>query len=225
MSDRSELQNSLPDAMRNQSRGEEIANSISHGMALLAMLIGAPILIMHAMQQGESGQVLGAVVFSATAILLYSSSSVYHALPEGKTKRIFRIIEHSAIFLLIAGTYTPFTLGVLKGIWGWTLLGLVWSLAALGVAMKVFEWKSHPLLSTGLYLFMGWIVVLAINPLFASMPTAGLLWLLSGGLFYTVGVVFFVTDSKLQYGHLIWHLFVMGGTTCHYFAVLWYANG
>jgi hemolysin III len=155
--------------------------------------------------------------------LLYLSSTVYHALAPGRAKNLFRVIEHSAIFLLIAGTYTPFTLGVLKGPWGWTLFGLVWGLAAAGVAMKVFERRVHPLFSTGLYLFMGWIIILAVNPTLARMPAAGLIWLTAGGLFYTIGVLFFITDSKFRYGHLIWHLFVMAGTICHYFAVLWYA--
>jgi hemolysin III len=178
---------------------------------------------MHAVRQGAKGLVVGNSVFSATAILLYLSSTLYHALAPGKAKRVFRIIEHSAIFLLIAGTYTPFTLGILKGAWGWTLFGLVWGLAVAGVALKTFERISHPIVSTGLYLLMGWLIVLAVNPILAKVPTAGLLWLIAGGLSYTVGVVFFATDSQLKYGHLIWHLFVMGGTTCHYFVVLWYA--
>lgn len=208
---------------REQSRGEELANSISHGIALVATLVGTPFLIMNAVRQGAAALVVGASVFSATAMLLYLSSTLYHALAPGKAKRVFRIIEHSAIFLLIAGTYTPFTLGVLKGAWGWTLFGLIWSLAVAGVALKVFERKSHPIASTGLYLLMGWLIVLAVNPLLAKVPTAGLLWLIAGGLSYTVGVVFFALDSQLRYGHLLWHLFVMVGTTCHYFAVLWYA--
>lgn len=212
-----------PGSLHQQSRGEELANSISHAIALLVMLVGTPFLIMNALRQGAAGQVIGSSIFSATAILLYLSSTLYHALAPGKVKRLFRIIEHSAIFLLIAGTYTPFTLGILKGVWGWTLFGLVWGLAVAGVMLKVFVRKPHPIASTSLYLFMGWLIILAINPLLARVPTAGLLWLLSGGLFYTIGVAFFATDSKLQYGHLIWHLFVIGGTTCHYFAVLWYA--
>ncbi|WP_231897144.1 PAQR family membrane homeostasis protein TrhA [Vreelandella subglaciescola] len=149
---------------------------------------------------------------------------IYHALTPGKIKDIFQVIDHSAIFLLIAGTYTPFTLGVLKGTWGWTLFGIVWSIAAAGIALKVFQGISHPLIYTGLYLLMGWLIVFAIKPLMATMPTAGLLWLIAGGLFYTLGVVFFVADSKLKFGHFVWHLFVIGGTVCHYFAILWYAS-
>ncbi len=213
----------LAGAQREQSHAEEIANSISHGIGLVTALVGAPFLIMHAARHGDAGFIVGTSVFSATMIFLYLASTLYHALPMGKTKGVFRVIEHSAIFLLIAGTYTPFTLGVLRGAWGWTLLGVVWGLAIVGVALKVFDKASHPILSTGLYLLMGWVVVIAVDPLFASVPTAGLLWLLAGGLSYTAGVVFFATDSRLQYGHLIWHLFVMAGTACHYFAVLWYA--
>lgn len=208
---------------REQSRTEELANSISHAIALIAVLVGTPFLIISAMRQGDVGLVVGASVFSATAIILYLSSTAYHLLASGRAKRVFRIIDHSAIFLLIAGTYTPFTLGVLKGAWGWTLFGLIWGLAVIGVAMKTLQKMSHPIFSTSLYLLMGWLVIIAINPLLANLPTEGLLWLLAGGLSYTLGVVFFATDSRLRYGHMIWHFFVMGGTTCHYFAILWYA--
>ena len=208
---------------REQSQAEEIANSISHGIGLVAALVGTPFLIMHAIRHGDTGFIVGTSVFSATMIFLYLASTLYHALPMGKAKGVFRVIEHSAIFLLIAGTYTPFTLGVLRGAWGWTLLVVVWGLAIVGVALKVFDKASHPILSTGLYLLMGWIVVIAVDPLLARVPTAGFLWLLAGGLSYTAGVAFFATDSRLQYGHLIWHLFVIAGTACHYFAVIWYA--
>ena len=208
---------------REQSQGEEIANSISHGIGLAAALIATPFLIKQAARHGDVGFVVGASLFSATAIFLYLASTLYHALPVGKTKRVFRILEHSAIFLLIAGTYTPFTLGVLHGSWGWILLTTIWTLAAAGVVLKVFYGTSFPILSTALYLLMGWMVVIAINPLVAKVPTPGLLWLIAGGLSYTLGVVFFAIDSRLRYAHLIWHLFVIGGTTCHYFAVLWYA--
>ena len=208
---------------REQSQGEEIANSISHGIGLVATLGGTPFLIMHAARYGDAGFFVGTSLFSATIILLYLASTLYHALPMGKAKRVFRVIEHSAIFLLIAGTYTPFTLGVLSGAWGWTLFGVVWSLAAIGVALKVFNKASHPIVSTGLYLLMGWLIVIAVDPLFAKVPTSGLLWLIAGGLSYTAGVAFFATDSRLRYGHLIWHLFVIAGTVCHFFAVLWYA--
>jgi len=208
---------------RPQSQGEEIANSISHGLALVAALAGTPYLILQAERHGDAHFVVGATIFAATMILLYLSSTLYHALSAGKAKRVFRVIEHSAIFLLIAGTYTPFTLGVLRGAWGWTLLGIVWSLAAVGVVLKVFNKGAHPVLSTVNYLMMGWLVVIAVDPMIARIPTAGLLWLIAGGVSYTAGVAFFALDSRLKYGHLIWHLFVMTGTACHYVAVLGYA--
>lgn len=214
----------IRDASREQSRGEEVANSISHGMTLIAMLIGTPYLIMSALHQGDVAEIIGKSVFAVTAILLYFSSAVYHGLTAGRAKRVFRVIEHSAIFFLIAGTYTPFTLGVLKGVWGWTIFALVWSLVVIGVSLKVFEKEPHPVISISLYLLMGWIMVVAAYPLFVKMPTEGLLLLVAGGLFYTLGAGFFITDSKLKYGHLMWHFFVMGGTACHYFAVLWYAG-
>ncbi len=210
-------------AGRQPSQGEEIANSISHGLALVAALVGTPYLLIHAARHEDGWFVIGASIFAATMIFLYLSSTLYHALPVGKAKRVFRIIEHSAIFLLIAGTYTPFTLGVLRGAWGWTLLGLVWGLAATGVALKVFNKGTHPILSTSLYLLMGWLIVFAVDPLVARVPTTGLAWLVAGGVSYTAGVVFFALDSRIRYGHLVWHLFVMTGTACHYFAVLGYA--
>jgi hemolysin III len=214
---------SLATNKRAQSRDEEIANSISHGLALVAALVAAPLLVLHAMRQGDAGFVAGASVFAATVVLLYLASTLYHALPAGHAKRVFRVIEHSAIFLLIAGTYTPFTLGVLRGAWGWTLLALVWVLAVAGVVLKALNRMSHPVLSTGLYLLMGWLIVIAAQPLIARVPAPGLLWLVAGGLAYTAGVIFFALDSRLRYGHFIWHLFVMAGTACHYFAVLGYA--
>ena len=208
---------------REQSQAEEIANSISHGIGLIATLVGTPFLIIHAARQGDAGFIVGTSLFSVTMILLYLASALYHALPVGKAKRCLRIIEHSAIFFFIAGTYTPLTFGVLRGAFGWTLFGIVWGLAAAGAALKAFGKASHPILSAGLYLLMGWLIVIAVKPLFDKMPTAGLIWMIAGGLSYTAGVAFFVTDSRLKYGHLIWHLFVIAGTTCHYFAVLWYA--
>ena len=208
---------------RTQSLDEEIANSLSHGLGLIAALVASPFLILDAARHGGAGVIVGASIFAATMVLLYLASTLYHALPSGGAKRVFRVIEHSAIFLLIAGTYTPFTLGVLHGPWGWTLLGLVWGLALAGVTLKALNRLSHPVLTTGLYLLMGWLILIAVAPLSARVPASGLLWLVAGGLAYTIGVAFFALDSRLRYGHFIWHLFVMAGTACHYFAVLGYA--
>lgn len=209
---------------REQSRGEEIANSISHGIGLVAALGATPFLISHAVRSGVTGYIVGTSLFAASMVLLYLASTLYHSLPQGKAKSVFQVIEHSAIFLLIAGTYSPFTLGLLRGAWGWTIFGLVWGLAVVGMVLKSLNRLFHPIVSTGLYLLMGWLILIAINPLTSLVPAAGLLWLGAGGLAYTIGVVFFVAESRIKYGHFIWHLFVMAGTTCHYFAVLWYAD-
>ncbi|NTV12333.1 MAG: hemolysin III family protein [Desulfobulbaceae bacterium] len=207
---------------RDQSRSEELANSLSHGIGLLAALAATPYLISHAGRRGDAIFVFATSLFAFTIVLLYLGSTLYHALRTGKAKRVFQIIEHSAIYLLIAGTYSPLTLGVLRGAWGWSMFGVVWGLAVAGVALKALGKASHPLISTTLYVLMGWIIVIAAKPLLTMTPIPGLLWLVAGGLAYTTGVAFYSNDYRLRYGHLIWHFFVLAGTTCHYFAVLWF---
>ncbi len=207
---------------RPQTLGEEIANSLSHGLALLGALIAAPILIV-AVSPLSAANIVGAAVFAATMVLLYFTSTLYHALPQGRAKRVFMKLDHGAIYLFIAGSYTPFALGVMGGAWGWTLFGLVWTMAVAGVTLKAFDRLSHPWLSTGLYLLMGWLVLIAAVPLVQRVPSAGLALLVAGGVAYTAGVVFFMLDSRVRYAHAIWHVFVAAGTTLHYFAVLGYA--
>ncbi len=207
---------------RPQTLGEEIANSISHGVALLAALAGVPFLLV-SVSHLAAANIVGAAVFGATMILLYLTSTLYHALPMGRAKQVFMKLDHGAIYLFIAGSYTPFALGALGGPWGWTLFGLVWGMAALGITLKAFDRLSHPWLSTGLYLAMGWIVLIAAVPLVERVPTAGVTLLVAGGLAYTVGVVFFLLDNKVRYAHAIWHAFVAVGTGLHFFAVLGYA--
>ena len=208
---------------RPQSRGEEIANSVSHGVGLLGALAGAPILIISAARHGTAMNVVAVSIFSGTTILLYLASTLYHAMPPGRAKNVFRTLDHGAIYLLIAGTYTPFTLGVLRGPWGWSLFGVVWGLAILGVVLKAVNVLRHPVLSTALYITMGWLVVIAIRPLWLHLPAAGGLLLLMGGIAYTGGVAFYTADH-VRYRHFLWHLFVLAGTVCHYFAVLLYAS-
>jgi hemolysin III len=208
---------------RPQTIGEEIANSVSHGLGMLAAIAGAPILIIFAVQDGGAANIVGSSVFAGTMILLYMTSTLYHALPKSRTKQVFQLLDHGAIFLLIAGTYTPFTLGVLRGGWGWTLFGLIWSLALAGIILKVVCGAKYPKLSMILYLTMGWIVVIAVKMLWLNISVWGLFWLLAGGIAYTVGVVFFMIDEKVRYSHFIWHLFVIAGTSCHFVAVLWYS--
>jgi hemolysin III len=207
---------------RPQSLGEEIANSVSHGVALLAAIAAVPFLIASARRLSATSFV-GTIVFAVTMVLLYLASTLYHALPAGRAKRIFLKLDHGAIYLFIAGSYTPFALGALGGPWGWTLFGLVWSLAAIGVTLKAFDRLSHPWWSTGLYLVMGWLVLIAAVPLVERVPLPGVMWLVAGGLAYTTGVVFFVLDSRVRYAHAVWHGFVVAGTGCHFFAVLGYA--
>ena len=188
---------------RPQSFGEEMANSVSHGVALLATVAATPVLIIAAVQRGGADSIVGASVFSATMVLMYLTSTLYHALPRNRAKQVFQILDHGAIFLLIAGTYTPFTLGVLRGMWGWTLFGLVWSLALTGIVLKIVYVAWYQRFSTFLYLVMGWLVVIALKVLLLHVSTWGLIWLLSGGLAYTVGVVFFLVDERIRYSHFI----------------------
>ena len=207
---------------RPQSPGEEIANSVSHGVGLVAALVAFPVLVVGGLQHGASA-VVGAAVFGATMSLLYLTSTVYHALPENRAKRLFQILDHGAIYLLIAGTYTPFTLGPLRGPWGWTLFGMIWALALFGVVLKSMGGIRFHRLSTALYLAMGWLVVIAAKPLWLHVPGWGLFWLGAGGVAYTVGVGFYVASHRTRYAHFIWHLFVLTGTSCHFVAVLNYA--
>jgi len=208
---------------RPQLPGDEIANSLSHGAGLVAALVGALFLVVTAVQRGSINFIVGASVFATTMVLLYLVSTLYHALPRSRAKDVLLVCDHAAIFLFIAGTYTPFTLGVLWGAWGWTLFGLVWGLAVAGIAFKVIGGAArYHKLSTGVYLGMGWLFLIAAGPVWQRMPLAGLLWVLAGGIAYTVGVGFFVTE-KVRYNHLVWHLFVLAGTACHFVAVWHYA--
>lgn len=205
-----------------QTLGEEIANAVSHGVGLLAALIAVPLLIISAVDRGSASEVFGASVFATAIVLMYSASTLYHAWPRNRVKRLFQALDHGAIYLLIAGTYTPFTLGVLRGPWGWTLFAIIWGLALGGILSKAFSRKPRPHLSTTFYLTMGWIIVIAAKPLLEHLPAWGLFWLVAGGLAYTAGVAFYLA-KRLRYSHFIWHLFVIAGTSCHFIAVQWYA--
>jgi len=206
-----------------RSRGEEIANGVSHGLGLLAAVVWAPILIISAVDEGSTAFLVGSCVFATTSILLYLMSTLYHSLPLGRSKSVFRILDHAAIYLLIAGTYTPFTLGALRGTWGWMLFGLVWGLAATGIVLKTTGSLWNPRWSTSLYVALGWLVLIAAKPVWDLVPAWGLFWLLAGGIAYTVGVVAFA-KARVRYSHFVWHLFVMVGTGCHTVAVWRYAS-
>jgi len=211
-------------ADRVQTPGEEIANAVTHGLAWLLALVALPLLVWQAQRRGGAADIVAASVFGATLVLLYGISTLYHALPAGAAKRWFCRFDHAAIYLLIAGSYTPFTLGVLHGPWGWSLFGVVWAAAAVGVAVKLLNRLRHPWLSTGLYVAMGWVAVVAAGPLVERMPLAGLAWLVAGGLCYTLGALVFMFDSRVRYAHAVWHLFVLAGSVCHFFAAFGYAR-
>jgi hemolysin III len=203
---------------RAQSRGEEIANTLSHGLALAAALVGLPFLLLAA-----GPHWLGASIFGATLLLLYLSSTLYHALPAGRAKQVWLQVDYGAIYFFIAGSYTPFALSALSatsGMWGWTLFALVWLLAIAGTVLKVLGRLSHPWLSTGLYVAMGWLVLVAAVPLVGQLSAQGLNWLVAGGMAYTAGVVFFAMDGRWRYAHAVWHGFVVLGSACHAGAVL-----
>ncbi len=206
---------------RAQTVGEEVANSISHGIATVAALIGLPVLIVGAQPKGQTA-VIGAAVFGVMTLFLYFVSTMYHSLAPNRAKRVFQRLDHSAIFLMIAGTYTPFTLGVLRGPVGWTLFAIIWTLAIAGVVMKATIGARYQTFSNVLYLAMGWLVIVAAKSMWTLVPGWGLFWLVAGGLSYTVGIVYFATDHH-PYRHFVWHLFVMTGTACHFMAVWRYA--
>lgn len=203
-----------------QSTGEELANSISHGIGLVAAIIGAPILLLAAFRHGSVFFLIGTIVFVATMVLLYLGSMLYHAWPRTPAKSLLQIFDHSAIFWLIAGTYTPFALGPLRGVWGWTMLGIVWALAVFGALFKVTHGPDrYRKFAIALYLGMGWLAVVFLRPLALAVPLPVVLWLVAGGIVYTAGVLFFVNE-RLRYGHFVWHLFVLTGSSCHFAAVL-----
>jgi len=207
---------------RQQSLGEEIANSVSHGIGLLLALAAFPILVLTALRRGDATEIAGAIVFGITMVLLYLSSTLFHAFPQCRTKRVFQVLDHSAIYLLIAGTYTPFTLGVLRGTWGWILFGLVWSMAVVGIVLKAIGGVRYNTVSTFVYIAMGWLVVIAADTVWTLVPKWGIFWLFAGGIAYTLGAVFFLAE-RIRFFHFVWHLFVIVGTACHFIAVLWYS--
>jgi hemolysin III len=204
---------------RQQSQGEEFANSITHGVALLATLLAVPFLF-HAIGHLGSARIFGIAVFAMTMVLLYLTSTLYHALPPSRAKALVLKLDHGAIYVFIAGTYTAFALGEVSSLLDWALLTLIWSIAIVGAVLKVFDRLKHPWLSTGLYLLVGWVALVAAVPLVERLPVAGLAWLVMGGIAYTVGVIFFLLDARLRYAHAVWHCFVATGTGCHFVAVL-----
>lgn len=198
---------------------EEVANTITHGIGLLLSVVGFVVLLVLAALRGTAWHIVACSIYGATLISLYTASTLYHAVISPRVKRALRIFDHSAIYLLIAGTYTPFLLVSLRGPWGWSLFGVIWGLALAGVLFKFWFVERFVILSTAVYIAMGWLVVIAAKPVITHVPFTALIWLLAGGLAYTGGVIFFAA-KRIPYSHAIWHLFVLAGSICHYFAVL-----
>ena len=201
--------------------GEEVAHVITHGLGAVLSLIALVLLVGVTWVRGDAWHLASNAIYGATLVILYSGSTLYHSARSPRWRHVAKVIDHGAIYLLIAGTYTPFTLVTLRGPWGWTLFGIVWGLALIGIVTEAW-WVYRPeKLATALYLILGWVVVIAIKPLQAALPAGGLFWLVAGGLCYSLGTIFYVM-KKTRYMHAVWHLFVLGGSVCHFLAVALY---
>ena len=205
-----------------QSLGEEIANSITHGIGAALGTAALVILVVFASLKGDAWQIVSFSIYGASLVILYTASTIYHAITNEKAKRYFRIMDVSSIFLLIAGTYTPITLLSLRGTgWGWTMFGLIWGLALIGIIFKTFFDGNYEKLSIILYVLMGWLAMIAIKPMIINLPPGLLFWIIIGGISYTVGIIFLAV-TKFRYSHTVWHLFVLGGSISHFFGILFY---
>jgi hemolysin III len=208
-------------AHERKERREELANSLTHGLGTAFAIAALVVMVVFASLRGSARHIVGAAFFGAGLVVLYLMSTLYHALPPGRAKRVMRVMDHAGIFLLIASTYTPLCLATLKGPWGWSLFGVVWGLAIVGITLKASLFHRMSWISTAIYLLMGWVVVIALVPLFQRLPAPGLAWLFGGGLFYSGGVIFY-RWHKLTYHHALWHLCVLAGSACHVACVLGY---
>ena len=208
-------------APKKYTHSEELVNMLTHGAGAILSLAGLIIMVSFAWKTGSIRNVIAVGIYGSTMVLLYTSSTLYHAVRSRRLKRLFRLLDHCMIFLLIAGTYTPLTLISLYGLWGWTLFGLIWGLAVTGIVITILAMDKTKWLALGIYIGMGWLAIIAIKPLMAALSLPGLLWISAGGLLYSVGIVFYVWH-RLPYNHAIWHLFVLGGTACHFVAILRY---
>jgi hemolysin III len=203
------------------SRGEETANRLTHALGAAFSVAGLVLMVVYSARYGDVWQVVSTAIFGATLVLLYTASTVYHSFQDERLSRVLQKFDHAAIFLLIAGTYTPFVLVTLRGPWGWSLFGVIWGMAAIGVVLKFWHAGRFTVLSTLIYIIMGWLVLIALKPLSAALPAGGMRLLVAGGLCYTGGAVFYLW-RRLPYHHAIWHLFVLGGSVCPWASVFWY---
>lgn len=205
---------------RELTRSEEVMNAVSHGIGVLLGITALVVLLVSASQSGNAWHMVSYSIYGATLIFLYLASTLYHSMPKGRVKDVFKIIDHSAIFLLIAGCYTPITLIALRGALGWTIFGIVWAIAIAGIVFKIFCIQKFKMLSTVMYVAMGWIIVFAIKPLAELLSMKSMVFLVAGGLIYTIGAVFYSLKG-LKYNHAIWHMFVLGGSACHFFTMFY----
>ena len=200
---------------------EEILNSVTHGAGALVSLAGLVFLINYSSMYGQASHIASCTVFGISLVLLYTASTLYHSFQKPNIKHILKILDHSCIYVLIAGTYTPFMIVIVRGALGWTLFTIVWSLTISGIIFKAFFVNRFKIVSTLAYILMGWLIIFAIKPLFQTLPGSGIAWLVAGGLSYTLGTIFYAW-KKLPFNHAIWHLFVLAGSACHFMAVLFY---
>ena len=200
---------------------EELFNSITHGAGVLLSIAGLVLLIVFSSIYGSAGHIVSCTIFGITLILLYTASTLYHGIQKPQVKRVLKIFDHSCIYLLIAGTYTPFLLVTLRGFLGWTMFGVIWFMAIIGVLFKIFFVHRFKIISTVAYLLMGWIIIFLIKPLINSLPSGGIILLVAGGLAYSLGVIFYAW-KKLPFNHAIWHLFVLAGSICHFCAIIFF---
>lgn len=207
-----------------QSLGEEIANSITHGIGAAMSIAALVILVVSASGHGNPMRVVSLSLYGVTLILLYLSSTLYHSFSNQRIKHFFKVMDHSSIYLLIAGSYTPIVLVAMGGAWGWAVFGIVWAMAVGGIAAKIFLTGNYGKISVLFYIAMGWIIVVAIKPMLQAVPLKFLVWLLIGGLSYTFGIIFYAWE-KMPYNHTVWHLFVLGGSVTHFFGILFYLTG
>jgi hemolysin III len=203
------------------TQAEEKANSLTHAAGVVLSLGGLILLVTATAQQGDPRRLVSCTIYGVTLLLFYSFSTIYHSARRPRTKYLFRILDHVSIYLVIAGTYTPFALVTLQGAWGWSLFGVIWGLAIIGAVFKTFLTHRLRVLGPIFYIAMGWLVIIAVKPLLAVLPLAGFWWLVAGGVIYTVGVLFYAIE-KIPYNHTIWHVFVLVASVCHYLAVYWY---
>jgi len=203
------------------SLSEEIASSVTHGIGVLLAVGALVVMVVFAALRGTAWHVVSCAVYGATLVLMFAASTLYHSLSRPRAKVVMKVLDHSAIYLLIAGTYTPFLLVTLRGPWGWSLFGVIWVLALVGIVFKVFFAGRFKLFSTLVYIGMGWMVIIAIRPLYKSLPLGGLTWLVAGGLFYTGGTIFYLW-RRIPFNHAVWHAFVIAGSLCHFFSVMLY---